>query len=205
MPFGLAGAPHTYCQAMSQILSGTEAFSFAYFDDILIFSDSFAEHLKHVDDVLARFEKAGFVIAPHKCKWACTGQMPLKWLGTVIQHGQVFPEKEKVEAILKLEPPRNRKQMLSFLGAVSFHRRHIKDFASITAPLFELTKPKREFVWLDKHTKAFEQIKQALVDALGLALPDTNRPFILTTDASGTAVGCTLSQVLDNGEEVICA
>jgi len=74
MPFGLAGAPHTYCQAMSQILSGAEEFSFAYFDDIIIFSSNFRAHLKHFDKVISHFEHAGFLIAPHKCNWACMGK-----------------------------------------------------------------------------------------------------------------------------------
>jgi len=205
MPFGLAGAPHTYCQAMSRILSGTEQFSFAYFDDIIIFSDSFQDHLKHIDEVIGRFERAGFIIAPHKCNWACSEKMPFKWLGTVVKHGHIYPEKEKIEAINQLEPPKTRKQMMSFLGAVSFHRRHIKGFAEITAPLFELTKPKRDYVWTETHEKAFKAIKKALMEAPALALPDTEKPFILSSDASGTAIGCTLSQIREDGNEVICA
>ena len=205
MPFGLAGAPHTFCQVMSQILRGTETYCFYYFDDVIIFSEDFTSHLVHLEDILKRFFEAGFKIKLSKCHFAQTRDMPLTWLGSVIRNGEVYPAESKVTAIKQLPEPRSAKQLLSFLGAVSFHRKHIPQFSTITACLFDLTKPSNEFVWEKRHTEAFEKIKNALVTAPGLALPDPTRPFIVTCDASGIAVGACLSQVDKDGERKVCA
>ena len=204
MPFGLSASPSSYNQVMAQVLRGTSDFSFHYFDDVVIFSDTFDQHLQHLDEVIDRFAKAGFKLKMSKCHFAQTKDIPLEWLGSVIKDGHVFPDKAKVEAIKNLPAPTKPKQLLSFLGAVSFHRKHIKDFAAITSCLFDLAKPTATFEWKQEHQIAFEKIKEKLMTAPGLALPDMTRPFTVTTDASGVGVGAALSFTDKNGQQRIC-
>ena len=205
MPFGLAGAPHTYSQVMAKVLRGLDHFVFNYFDDVIIFSDTFEEHLAHLEQVIARFAEAGFKINTKKCSWLCSDSTPFEWLGSVIKNGCVFPDEKKVKAITEMSPPRNVKEVQAFIGAVGFHRRHIKELANLLAPLTELIKKKDEFNWTIDHQNAFEAVKKALANSSALKLPDVQKPFILSADASGIALGCTLSQIDDDGEEYICA
>ena len=206
MPFGLAGAPHTYSQVMAKILRNLDKYVFNYFDDVIVFSDSFEEHLQHLEEVIKRFEQAGFKINTKKCNWLCHGQMPFEWLGSVISAGTIMPDEKKLKAIDEMCKPESVKAVQKFVGAVNFHRRHLKDLSKIIAPLTALTKLKKEeFEWKAEHDVAFQEVKAALKVAPALQLPDISRPFIVSSDASGVALGCTLSQIDNEGNERICA
>ena len=52
MPFGLQGAPATFQRLMDRMLRGMESFAAAYLDDVVIFSETWEEHLRHVEEVL---------------------------------------------------------------------------------------------------------------------------------------------------------
>lgn len=59
MPFGLQGAPATFQHLMDQVLRGVGDFAAAYLDDIVIFSETWEDHLTHVRSVLSRLQKSG--------------------------------------------------------------------------------------------------------------------------------------------------
>ena len=86
----------------------------------------------------------------------------------------------------------------SFLGLCGFYRRFIKDFSKIAAPLTELLHKDTPFTWNEPQQQAFQQLKDTMMKKPVLILPDPSKPFVLTTDASGYAVGATLSQ--DQGD-----
>lgn len=67
MPFGLHGAPATFQRLMNQVLAGMESFAAAYLDDIVIYSNSWQEHLSHLATVLGKVKEAGLTINPQKC------------------------------------------------------------------------------------------------------------------------------------------
>ena len=84
------------------------------------------------------------------------------------------------------------------------------NYAKICVPLNRLLKKdvKRNFTlsdWSDECQKAFETLKNALVSPPVLRFPDMNKDFILTTDASGSAIGHILSQLDDSGRECVIA
>ena len=66
MPFGLHGAPVTFQRLMNQVLQGCDNCSAAYLDDMVIFSNSWAEHLHHLSLVLGKIQKAGLTLNPSK-------------------------------------------------------------------------------------------------------------------------------------------
>ena len=82
---------------------------------------------------------------------------------------------------------------MQFKGMCEFYRRHIEHFSDIAAPLTALT-GKVEFRWGEAEQQAFDGLKHALTTAPVLAPPDYSRPFVVTCDASGVAVGGVLSQ-----------
>ena len=107
--------------------------------------------------------------------------------------------------VMRTKIPKTKKGMLRFLGAVNFHRRHLQDIATIAAPLYKLTSAKADFTITDKEIQVFERIKQMITEAPALALPDRNRPFVLTTDASDIGAGGMLTQQDDDGNEQVVA
>ncbi len=112
LPFGLHGAPATFQRMMDQILRGTEMFAamillynYNNMDDIIIFSQTWREHLGHLREVLKKIKTAGLTIRPDKCVLAKAHQ----YLGYVLGHGVVRPQVGKVEAIKNVERPVTKK------------------------------------------------------------------------------------------------
>lgn len=71
---------------MDKILHGTEDYAAAYLDDIIIFSQSWEEHLKHIEGVLKRIKAAGLTIRSDKCALA---KPETKYLGFVLGHSVI--------------------------------------------------------------------------------------------------------------------
>jgi hypothetical protein len=82
-----------------------------------------------------------------------------------------------VEVIAKLPPPVNVKGVRSFLGHAGFYRRFIKDFAKIAKPLTHLLNTDVNFLFDDECKRAFEQLKQALIEAPIVQPPNWEEPF----------------------------
>ena len=83
--------------------------------------------------------------------------------------------------------------MRGFVGLCSYYRRFLKDFATVAAPLHELTKKNAKFVWSDRAQDAFESLKMALTTPPILAMPTDEGEFCLDTDASERSIGAVLS------------
>ena len=105
-----------------------------------------------------------------------------------------------MKAVKDFPTPTCVKDVRSFLGLVSFYRRLVPKFAAIAKPLTTLTWKDQPFTWGPCQQEAFRSSKDKLYTTPVLAFPDFSLPFILTTDASKTALGAILSQV-QNGEE----
>jgi hypothetical protein len=121
----------------------------------------------------------------------------VEFLGYIVSGEGVEMSQKKIDSILAWEVPKNRIDVMSFLGFANYYRRFIKDFAKIAAPLHNLTKKEDTFVWTEKAQSAFEELKHAFVSAPILKYADFSKPFVLETDASNYAMGCVLSQHFD--------
>ena len=76
-------------------------------------------------------------------------------------------------------------------------------YVTIAQPLYSLLVKDATWEWNAERSLAFDRLKAALIEAPLLAHPNPSRPFILTTDASSTAVGGVLSQASTDGERPI--
>ncbi|GFY06852.1 retrovirus-related Pol polyprotein from transposon 297 [Trichonephila clavipes] len=97
MSFGLKNAPYFFSKLMAELLNGLEDFVVPYLDDISIFSDTWESHLKHVETVLQRIQRAKLTIKPSKCKFA---QQNVKFLGHIVGQSFRTPSEIKVQAVL---------------------------------------------------------------------------------------------------------
>ncbi|GBM95579.1 Retrovirus-related Pol polyprotein from transposon 17.6 [Araneus ventricosus] len=92
MPFGLKNAPFYFSKMMNEILEGCDEYAIPYLDDIAIFSQTWDEHLKHLQDVLGRLKRAKLTIKPPKCKFA---QDEVQYLRHLVGHGKRSPAELK--------------------------------------------------------------------------------------------------------------
>ena len=204
MPFGLVSAPAVFARMMRMLhLADLSAENF--FDDILVHNASWSDHLHHVRNVLDRLKSYGLTARPSKI---LAGFQSLEFLGHVVGSGVLRPDESKTEKILQVSTPTTKKQVRSLLGLLSFYRRYIPGFASVAAPLTDLTKEGgrscRSIHWTPDCASALQEIQDILSRKPVLLLPRLDLPFVLQTDASSTGLGAVLLQEFEDSLHPVC-
>ena len=196
MPFGLATAPATFQLPIELVLAGlTYSISLCYLDDVIIFSNSIAEHCDRLRTVLSRFRHHNLHLNLSICSFAAR---KVDYLDHVISEEGVSPLPSKIEAIKQIPVPTTVKEVRSFLGLSGNYRRFIKSYATISAPLTKLTSINaNRFNWTSECQHAFYSLQTYLTNLPVLVHP--NKEFLLQTDASNIGLGAILSQLDKNG------
>ena len=194
MPFGLVSAPAVFARMMRRLyLEWLSALNF--FDDVLTHSQTWPDHLQHLHSVLQCISDKGLTIRPSKIE---TGFQSLEFLGHIVGKGQIMPEEGKLKKIMQIPTPTTKKQVRALLGLISFYRRYVPNFATISAPLTDLTKDgprkSRSVDWTPACAQALLKIQEILSSHPVLMLPKVAKEFVLRTDASSTGLGAVLLQ-----------
>ena len=103
LPFGLSSAPAVFQRTMDNLLKDLKHVT-AYIDDILVTGPSEEEHLKNLEKVLFRLNKAGVRLKKEKCKFLCP---QVEYLGHLIDEFGLHPTASKVQAILDAPTPKD--------------------------------------------------------------------------------------------------
>ena len=192
MPFGLTNAPGTFQRLMNKIMKPVLYESaLVYLDDIIVFSKTIEDHIKHLETVFKILAEAGLKLKLKKCDFF---KEEINYLGHVVSRNGVTPNAAKVEAIANYPEPTNAKELSSFLGLASYYRKFIRAFAEKAHPLTKLTRKSEKWTWGDEQRDAFNCIKTCLVSKPILGYPNFTRAFIIYTDASGFGIGAVLAQ-----------
>ena len=201
MPFGLCGAPATFCRLMSSVLGDyIGVLCLCYLDDVIVFAKTQRELLERLDKIFTRLSQYGLKIKPSKCVLFRT---KIEFLGHLITPNGVEPLPDKVKAIKEWPTPRCLRDVRAFYGLIGYYRKFVAGFATLAEPLTRLTKKNTKFVWTDETDKAFKNLKQRMMEVPTLAFPYPDRPCIIDSDSSDTAYGSVLSQVIDGHERPI--
>ncbi|XP_064472919.1 uncharacterized protein LOC135387751 [Ornithodoros turicata] len=192
MPFGLKTAPAVFTKVMRKLFDDLPDVRH-YYDDVLVASDTWSEHMATLKQVFEKIRDAGLTVRPTKCE---IGHDEVNFLGHKIGKGKVSPVAKLVEKIQKAERPVTKKQVRSFLGLTGYYRDFIPHYAEVAAPLTSLTKKggSNTVVWEEAHEEAFNDLKRRLTEAPILRLPDLDKDFVLRTDASEKSLGAVLLQ-----------
>ena len=190
LSFGLSNAPALFQRLMDLVLSGlTWEICLVYLDDVIVFSDTFEQHLEHLTMVFDRLKAADLKVNGTKTHLF---QHRVSFLGHVVSEAGIEPDPEKIEAVRTWPRPSNLTELRSFVGLASYYRDHIRSFASIARPLHILTRKGARFEWAEEQEMAFSQLKDLLTSAPVLAAPMDSGTFILDADASNGALGIVL-------------
>lgn len=201
MPFGLCNAPATFERLMERILHGlTWQICLVYLDDIIVYANTFDEHLERLDQVLTRINGANLKLSPEKCKLF---QKKVNFLGHTISETGIATDEKKIQAIVEWPTPKTVREIRSFLGLCSYYRRFVQNFSCIAKPLHKLTEKDKQFQWDSDCQHSFELLKKHLSTSPILSFPTSSGQFVLDTDASGVGVGAVISQLQNDKEKVI--
>jgi hypothetical protein len=166
-------------------------FVMVYIDDILIFSRTAGDHLRHVGLILARLRQHKLLAKLSKCEF---NRALLPFLGHVEGQGGVEMQHSKVQALSDWTRLTTVTEVQLFLGLANYYRRFIRGFARVSAPLFELTKKEVPLEWGGVQENYFQNLKDAVKSAPVLQLADPSKPYIVTCDASDIGTGAVLQQ-----------
>lgn len=191
MSFGLCNAPATFQSLMNDVLRPfLHRFVLVFFDDILIYSSSWADHLRHLRAMLTILQQHQLFVKRLKCAF---GIKSISYLGHVISVTGVAMDPAKVQAVFDWPQPRSTHVVHGFLGLTGYYCKFVQDYGAIAAPLTALLK-KEGFSWNDAATEVFRALKIVVTSALVLALPDFMQSFIVEYDASTPRFGAVLLQ-----------
>ena len=138
MPFGLQGAPAVFQRMVDKILNGLNAFASAYIEDVIVFSGMWRDHLQVV---LKKIQEGGLTVKRKKCQF---GMSDCRYVGNIIGSGWICRESAKVEAVRNFEQPATNTRVRPFLGLTGYYRKFIPDYATLAAPLTDLTRKKSQ-------------------------------------------------------------
>jgi hypothetical protein len=182
MPMGLSSSPSSFQLLMDKVLRGlTFQSCLCYLDDVLIFSETFSEHIADLQEVFARLRSAGLKLNPKKCAFA---QESCIYLGHHISKNRIKPPPERISAIKDYSSPKTVQQLRRVLGLLNWFRKFIPNFSAEAEPLNRLLKKGANFVWSNQQETVFIRLKQLLINSEVLAFPRFDLPFYLSVDTS---------------------
>ena len=200
MPEGVAPASIILQDVMRSIFSDFSDWSIIIFDNILLLAHNYQDAFEKLGIFLQRCEERNIVLKMSK-SWL--GFQEVKFFGYEIVHDSYKLGDDRKEVIERLPFPKSIKETQSFLGLCIFFQRFVPNYASIVAPLYDMTKQK--FVWDSKawqldYVSVFESCKEAIIKSFVLYFPDYSLRWIVRTDASNYGVGGVILQVKLGGD-----
>ena len=184
MGFGLTNSHATYQRLMEDCLGDLHFdICMIFIDDLVIFSDTYEEHVRRLKTVFQRLQENGLKLSPKKCKFF---QSEVRYLGHIVSGDGVKPDPSKVDKVMNWPTPESSEQVRQFLGFAGYYIKFIQNFAKIGRPLTNLwpqigkaernrkmkVKSKVRWNWGPDQQEAFEELKTALTTQPVLGYPD---------------------------------
>ncbi|XP_061506862.1 uncharacterized protein K02A2.6-like [Anopheles gambiae] len=195
LPPGVKTAPGAFQQLMEVMLAGLGGVA-VYLDDIVVGGPNEEAHMKNLRAVLKRIEEYGFTIRLDKCSFQ---KKQIKYLGHLLDSKGLRPDPARIEAILNLQVPTDVTGVRSFLGAVNYYGKFVRNLSMVRHPLDSLLKEGASFTWTKQCQDAFDQFKAILSSDLLLTHYDPRQEIIVAADASSFALGATISHRFKDG------
>ena len=195
--FGINCAAEIFQNAIREALSGLKGVV-NISDDILVYGTDDDDHYTNLEAALQRIRERGLTLNKEKCIFK---KRSLIFQGYVFSERGVSPDPAKVAAIQEFITPNDASEVRSLLGMTNFCCRVIKNYATLTAPLRELTKKNVPFLWTKKQERALAMLRDILTNAPENAYFDSTKITEVFTDASPVGVAAVLTQKEPESEE----
>lgn len=181
---GVKTAPGIFQEITTKMLSGIKAY--AFIDDIIVGAKTENEHQQLLFEVLSRIQDCGFKLRVDKCQFA---KRTIPFCGHILSKEGIKPNPAKTQEIANIPRPEDVHQVRSFLGAVNYYGKFVKNMMDLRGPLIELTLDNAEFLWGEAQEKAFQDLKEIMGSELILTHYDPRKKIVVAADASGYGMG----------------
>jgi hypothetical protein len=195
---GLKNARGSFRRMTAKVLNSQTGMNvLTYIDDIIVKSTKQENHIADLQETFANFRQAGLKLNPEKCVF---GVKKGKFLGCLVSTKGIEANPNKIEAILRMEPPNSKKGAQRLAGRLASLNIFISRSAERNLPFFEILKLAEVFQWGPAQQKAFEELKQYLIDLTTLTPPSPGAPLLLYVAASHSAVSAALVHEKQDGQ-----
>jgi hypothetical protein len=192
MPEGLKNAGGSFNRMTAKVLHSQIGRNvLTYVDDIIVKSTKQENHIADLQETFTNFRQAGLKLNPEKFVF---GVKKGKFLGCLVSTKGIEANPNKIEAILRMEPPSTKKGAQRLTGRLASLNRFISRSAERNLSFFEVLKSAEVFQWRSAKQKAFEELKHYLIDLTTLTPPAPGASLLLYVAASHSAVSAALVQ-----------
>ena len=154
-------------------------------DDILVYSDIYDQHIRHVKMVLDVLKQKNLKVKTEKCKFHVK---EITFLGFVITPGNIQMETTKIDSIQTWPAPKNIKDLQKLLGFMGFYQNMIPKYAEWTSSMTNLLQKNKEFDWGPDQTLGLAKLKKHFATNKPLAMHDPKQQTELQTDVSDKTI-----------------
>lgn len=181
MPFGLKNAPAVFQRKMDNTFRGTEHFIAVYIDDILVFSETEEEHVKHLRIMLNICKSNGLVLSPTKMK---IGTNTIEFLGAVIGNRKIRLQEHIIKKIAGFsdEELKTTKGLRSWLGILNYARSYIPNMGKILGPLYAKVSPNGEKRMNSEDWRLVRKVREIISNLPDLEIPPVASHIVIETD-----------------------
>ena len=188
--FGINAAAEIFQNAIEEILAGLPGCK-NISDDIIVFGRDQREHDANLRGVLERLKQYNVRLKEEKCSFS---QSKIMFYGHIFMAKGIKPDPKKIHVIKTMNPPRCVGEVKSLLGMAQYVSRFIPDYATITAPLRNLTKQGVDWKWGENEQIALDSLKEALTGDKVMTYFDPRKKTEIVVDASPVGLGGLLMQ-----------
>ena len=159
LPFGISSAPGIFQRVIESILQGIDGVV-VYLDDILITGASKEAHLKTLDEVLSRLDRAGLRVKKSKCEFM---KSSVTYLGHRIDANGLHPLPDRVRAVKEAPTPTSVSKLKSYLGMLTYYSKFLPNLSTLLHPLYQLLRKDVDWKWGAAQTKSLLPQKTSLL------------------------------------------
>ena len=189
--FGIATYPDYLKSLMNKLFFDCDSFCIVYMDDLLVFSASEEEHLKHLEIIFEKFRNTDLKLKLSKCQF---WKKEIEYLGHLVSQEGIKVMPDKINTVLKIKLPSNVKEAKSALGIMGYIASFIPMYSEVVRHINKLTRKNVPFVWDQKCQDSLDLAKEILTSPPVLVYPDPNEKYHLFTDASNFTWSVALTQ-----------
>lgn len=190
LPFGISSAPEVFQKRNTEVF-GDIPNAHVVFDDLIIAASNEKEHDDTLRQVLERARNYNLRFNKDKIQFKVS---QVRYLGNILSPEGISADPDKVRAIVEMQHPSDKKDLLRFLGMLTYLSKFMPNFSSETQPLRALLKKDMPWSWTQHHDSTFQALKKQIASTPVLRFFDISKPAVIQTDASSMGLGSCLLQ-----------